>query len=293
MAKATWCSADVAITSVLHQSENIRLLSPLLGEWRRVARGPLLRDDCWMRQRYRLDQVLLDRNLAESREKARALILSGNVLVNGQRVDKAGHAVDPESAIELLQGPRYVSRGGLKLEAALDHFHLDVTGKICLDIGSSTGGFTDCLLQRGAARVYAIDVGTGQLDWKLRNDPRVIVREQVNARYLSGEQGREQVPEPVDVAVCDVSFISVTMILPVLPGLLADQGEMIILVKPQFELQRRQVRKGGIVRDPVLHRLACERIQFAVGALGFRSDIIPSPVLGAEGNREFLLYARH
>jgi len=211
------------------------------------------------------------------------------VLVNGQRVDKAGHAVDPESAIDLLESPKYVSRGGLKLEAALDHFHIDVTGKICLDVGSSTGGFTDCLLQHGAARVYAIDVGTGQLDWKLRNVPRVIVQEQVNARYLSGEQ----VPEPVDVAVCDVSFISVTMILPVLPGLLADHGEMIILVKPQFELERRQVGKGGIVRDPELHRLACEKIQAAAGALGFRSEIMPSPITGAEGNREFLLYARH
>jgi len=242
-----------------------------------------------MRLRQRLDQVLFDRNLAESREKARALILSGNVLVNGQKVDKAGQAVDPECAIELLERPKYVSRGGVKLEAALEYFHVDVRGKICLDIGSSTGGFTDCLLQRGAARVYAIDVGTGQLDWKLRNDPRVQVQERVNARYLS----REQVPEPVDVAVCDVSFISVTMILPVLPGLLADQGEMIILVKPQFELQRRQVGKGGIVRDPELHRLACERIQAAAGALGFHSDIIPSPILGAEGNREFLLYARH
>ena len=247
-----------------------------------------MRDDCHMRPRQRLDQVLLDRNLAESREKARALILSGNVLVNGQKVDKAGHAVDPDSAIQMLERPKYVSRGGVKLEAALEHFQIEVTGKICLDIGSSTGGFTDCMLQHGAARVYAIDVGTGQLDWKLRNDPRVIVQEQVNARYLS----HDQVPEPVDVAVCDVSFISVTMILPALPGLLADQGEMIILVKPQFELERRQVGKGGIVRDPELHRLACAKIQAAVAELGFHSDIIPSPILGAEGNREFLLYAR-
>jgi 23S rRNA (cytidine1920-2'-O)/16S rRNA (cytidine1409-2'-O)-methyltransferase len=248
-----------------------------------------MRDDYHMRPRQRLDQVLLDRNLAESREKARALILSGNVLVNGQKVDKAGHAVDPDSAIQMLERPKYVSRGGVKLEAALEHFQVEVTGKICLDIGSSTGGFTDCMLQHGAARVYAIDVGTGQLDWKLRNDPRVIVQEQVNARYLS----HDQVPEPVDVAVCDVSFISVTMILPALPGLLADQGEMIILVKPQFELERRQVGKGGIVRDPELHRLACVKIQAAAAELGFHSDIIPSPILGAEGNREFLLYARH
>lgn len=242
-----------------------------------------------MRPRQRLDQILLDRSLAESREKARALILSGNVLVNGRKVEKAGHPVDPEAAIELLERPKYVSRGGLKLEAALDDFQVDVAGRICADIGSSTGGFTDCLLQRGASRVYAIDVGTGQLDWKLRNDARVIVRERVNARYLS----REEIPEPVDIAVCDVSFISVTMILPVLSGLLADHGRMIVLIKPQFELERRQVGKGGIVRDPELHRLACDKIQGAVNALGFRSQVIPSPILGAEGNREFLLYAVH
>ena len=240
-------------------------------------------------KRQRLDQVLVDRQLVESREKARALILSGNVLVNGQKIDKAGHAVDPESPIEMLERPRYVSRGGLKLEAALDHFHIDATGKTCLDVGSSTGGFTDCLLQHGATRVYAIDVGTGQLDWKLRNDPRVIVAEQVNARYLN----REQVPEPVALAVCDVSFISVTMILPALPDLLDKNGGMVILVKPQFELERRQVGKGGIVREPELHRVASDKVQAAVQALGFKTSLIPSPILGAEGNREFLLYATH
>lgn len=240
-------------------------------------------------KRQRLDQVLVNRQLAESREKARALILSGNVMVKGQKIDKAGHAIDPESEIELLERPRFVSRGGLKLEAALDYYHIDVTGKTCLDVGSSTGGFTDCLLQNGAARVYAIDVGTGQLDWKLRNDPRVIAAEQVNARYLN----RQQVPEPVALAVCDVSFISVTMILPVLPGLLDENGEMVILVKPQFELERQQVGKGGIVREPELHQLACGRVQAAVQALGFKTSLIPSPILGAEGNREFLLYATH
>jgi 23S rRNA (cytidine1920-2'-O)/16S rRNA (cytidine1409-2'-O)-methyltransferase len=158
-----------------------------------------------------------------------------------------------------------------------------------LDIGSSTGGFTDCLLQRGAARVYAIDVGTGQLDWKLRNDRRVIVQEQVNARYLT----REQVPEWIALAVCDVSFISITMILPALAGLLAEDAEMVILVKPQFELDRGQVGKGGIIRDPALHLQACRRIEKATQELGFQSQIIPSPVLGAEGNQEFLLHARH
>lgn len=242
-----------------------------------------------MKQRRRLDQLLVDRGLAESREKGQALILAGQILVDGQKSDKPGRAVVLDSKIEVLEPPRYASRGGLKLEAALDHFGIQVAGTICLDIGSSTGGFTDCLLKRGAARVYAIDVGTGQLDWKLRNDPRVVLREQFNARFLS----REQVPEPAGLAVCDVSFISITMILPVLPQLLAKDAEMVILVKPQFELERRQVPKGGVIRDPALHQQACRRVEDAVAQLGFRSDIIPCPILGAEGNQEFLLYARH
>jgi 23S rRNA (cytidine1920-2'-O)/16S rRNA (cytidine1409-2'-O)-methyltransferase len=242
-----------------------------------------------MKTRQRLDLILVERGLVESREKARALILAGQVLVDGQKLDKAGHAISPEARIELLESPRYVGRGGLKLEAALDHFGIQVAGKVCLDIGSSTGGFTDCLLQRGAARVYAIDVGTGQLDWKLRNDPRVVVEEQVNARYLT----RAEVPEQIALTVCDVSFISITMILPALENLLAENGEMIILVKPQFELEREQVGKGGIIRDPRLHQQACHRVRDAVQRLGFQTDIIPSPVLGAEGNQEFLLYARH
>ncbi|MGI8743358.1 MAG: TlyA family RNA methyltransferase [Bryobacteraceae bacterium] len=237
----------------------------------------------------RIDQLLLERHLVDSREKARALILAGNVLVNGQRAEKAGHSVPVDSRVELLEMPRYVSRGGVKLEAALDHWAIPVSGAVCLDVGSSTGGFTDCLLQRGAARVYAIDAGTGQLDWKLRNDPRVVVHERVNARYLSAAD----VPEPIALAVCDVSFISVTMILPVLPPLLSPTGRMVILVKPQFELERGQVGKGGIVREPELHRLACERVEASVRHLGFRAEIIPSPILGAEGNHEFLLYATH
>ena len=239
--------------------------------------------------RQRLDLLGVERGLVESREKARALILAGQVLVNGQKADKAGANVDIEANIEMLAQPRYVGRGGLKLEAALDHFGIVVAGKVCLDVGSSTGGFTDCLLQRGAARVYAIDVGTGQLDWKLRNDPRVIVHEQVNARYVS----RDQVPEPIDLAVCDVSFISITMILPALAALLASHAEMVILVKPQFELERQQVGKGGIIRDPALHLEACNRVEQAIQVLGFHAQIIPSPVLGAEGNQEFLLHARH
>ena len=237
----------------------------------------------------RLDQLLVERGLAPSREKARALVLAGQVLLNGQRADKAGRSVPDDSRLELLEPPPYVSRGGLKLEAALEHFHISVDGRICLDVGSSTGGFTDCLLQHGAARVYAIDVGTGQLDWKLRNDPRVIVHERVNARYLSARE----VPEPVSLAVADVSFISVTMILPAIAPLLSDGAEMVILVKPQFELEKHQVGKGGIIRDPALHLRACQRIEKAVEQLGFRTAIIPSPILGAEGNQEFLLYARH
>jgi 23S rRNA (cytidine1920-2'-O)/16S rRNA (cytidine1409-2'-O)-methyltransferase len=242
-----------------------------------------------MKARTRLDLLVVERGLAESREKARALILAGQVLVNGQKADKAGANVDTNAKIEMLAQPRYVGRGGLKLEAALDHFGILVAGKICLDVGSSTGGFTDCLLQRGAARVYAIDAGTGQLDWKLRNDSRVIVHEQTNARHLS----RREVPEPIDLAVCDVSFISITMILPAITGLLAGHAEMVILVKPQFELERNQVGKGGIIRDPALHLQACRRVEQAVQTLGFHSQIIPSPVLGAEGNQEFLLHARH
>lgn len=239
--------------------------------------------------RERLDVLLVARGLADSREKARALILAGQVLVNGQKADKAGATIDAGARIELLAQPRYVGRGGLKLEAALDHFAISPAGKICLDIGSSTGGFTDCLLQRGAARVYAIDVGTGQLDWKLRNDPRVTVQEKVNARYLTAEQ----VPEPIALAVCDVSFISITMILPAIVPLLAPEGEMVILVKPQFELDRDQVGKGGIIRDPQLHQQACQRVETAVRELGFHTQMIASPVLGAEGNQEFLLHARH
>src|SRR5260370_19426235 len=181
--------------------------------------------------------LLVEGGLGQSREKGRALILAGQVLVHGQKIDKAGHSVSIDSKIDVLESPKFVGRGGLNLEAALDHFRIQTAGKVCLDIGSSTGGFTDCLLQRGAARIYAIDVGTAQLDWKLRTDPRVVVHEQVNARYL----GREQVPEPIDLAVCDVSFISITMILPLLPNLLAERSAMVILVKPQFELERHQV----------------------------------------------------
>jgi 23S rRNA (cytidine1920-2'-O)/16S rRNA (cytidine1409-2'-O)-methyltransferase len=238
----------------------------------------------------RLDQLLVDRGLAESRARAKALVLAGAVLVNGQRADKPGHAIALDARVEVPARQPYVSRGGFKLAAALDHWKIDVAGKPCFDAGASTGGFTDCLLQRGAARVYAFDVGHGQLDWKLRNDPRVICREGVNLRHLDALAG---VGERAALAVADVSFISVTLILPALCRVLAPEGEMVILVKPQFEVGRDEVGKGGIVRDPALHEAACKRVAHAVRGAGFRTDMIASPILGAEGNQEFLLYAAH
>ena len=239
--------------------------------------------------RMRLDQLLCERGLAATREKAKALILAGQVTVNAQRSDKAGKEIDLDAAIEVAAPPPYVSRGGHKLAKALDHWAIDPAGWICLDIGSSTGGFTDCLLQRGAARVYAFDVGTNQMDWKLRNDPRVVLRENTNARNLQPAD----VAETSRLAVCDVSFISVTIILPALPPLLCEDGGLVVLVKPQFEVGREQVGKGGIVRDGQLHQQAIDRVATAARALGYRTDWIDSPILGAEGNKEFLLYARH
>lgn len=237
--------------------------------------------------------MLVDRGLVESRTQAQALILAGEVMVDGQKSDKPGRSVPDDSRIELLAKLPYVSRGGLKLAAALDHWAIPVEGKTCLDVGSSTGGFTDCLLQRGAARVWCIDVGKGQLDWKLRNDPRVTVREGVNARYLDPADFAER----FDLAVCDASFISTTLLVPPMATLLKEsnghkRGEMVILVKPQFEAGKEQVGKGGIVRDPEVHRAACDRVRASVESLGFRASIIDSPILGAEGNREFLLYAQ-
>ena len=237
----------------------------------------------------RIDQLLVERGLAGSREKAKALVLAGQVFVNGQKAAKAGHSVPADCDVELAERLPYVSRGGQKLAAALDHFGIAVRDKVCLDVGASTGGFTDCLLQRGAARVHAVDVGAGQIAWKLRTDPRVVLHEKLNARNLRFED----IGELVEVAVCDVSFISVTLIVPRLPAVLRENSEMVILVKPQFEAGRGQVGKGGVVRDPEVHRGACERVEEAVGRIGYRSSIIESPVLGAEGNREFLLYASH
>ena len=194
-----------------------------------------------------------------------------------------------DSRIEILARPPYVSRGGLKLAGALRHFAIDVAGKTCLDIGASTGGFTDALLQAGAARVHAVDVGAGQLDWKLRTDPRVVLHEGINARALKFED----IGERVDFIACDVSFISVTLILPAAVPLLQPAGQMVILIKPQFEAGKGQVGKGGIVRDPAVHQAACERVARAVRELGFETSMMESPILGAEGNKEFLLYAHH
>jgi len=235
----------------------------------------------------RLDRLIVERGLAESREKAQALIMAGQVRVNRQKAAKPGQSVDAACQVEVLARPPFVSRGGLKLAAALRHFAIEVTGATCFDIGCSTGGFTDCLLQSGAARVHAIDVGYGQIDWKLRTDPRVVLHEGINARDLKFED----VCESADLIVCDVSFISVTLILPAAVPLLRPAGQMVILIKPQFEVGRGQVGKGGIVRDPQLHQAACERVAVAVHELGFATGMVESPILGAKGNKEFLLYA--
>jgi len=237
----------------------------------------------------RLDRLLVDRGLADSREKAQALIMAGEVLLNGQKAAKPGQAVAPDAAVEVLARPPYVSRGGLKLAAALRQFAIDVTGQVCLDIGASTGGFCDAVLQAGAARVHAVDVGAGQLAWPLRTDPRVVVHEGINARDLHFSD----IGELVSLITYDVSFISVTLILPAAVPLLQSAGRMVILIKPQFEVGKGQVGKGGIVRDPSLHQAACERVESAVCSLGFETSIMVSPILGAEGNKEFLLYAHH
>jgi 23S rRNA (cytidine1920-2'-O)/16S rRNA (cytidine1409-2'-O)-methyltransferase len=241
--------------------------------------------------RDRLDRALVERGLAETRERAQALIMAGEVLVNGQKASKPGQLIAADSRLETTARLRYVSRGGLKLEAALRDFGIDVNGFVIADFGSSTGGFTDCLLQAGAARVHAIDVGTGQLDWRLRNDPRVVVHEGVNARYLTSD---DLAGETVDLAVCDVSFISATMILPAMVKVLktGPDGRIVVLVKPQFEVGRDQVGKGGIVRDPALHEAACAKVRLCAKELGFATQIIDSPITGAEGNKEFLLYGR-
>ncbi|GBC83526.1 16S/23S rRNA (cytidine-2'-O)-methyltransferase TlyA [bacterium HR10] len=241
--------------------------------------------------RERIDRLLVRRGLAETRERAQALVLAGQVFVDGHRVDKPGKFVAEEARIE-IHGPslRYVSRGGLKLEAALRAFDIAVAGGVCLDIGASTGGFTDCLLQHGARLVYAVDVGYGQLDWRLRQDPRVVVREGVNARYLKPED----FPTRFDLITIDVSFISLTKILPAAAPLLRPSGVILALIKPQFEVGRGEVGKGGIVRDPEKHQRAVEKIRtFAEDELSLVcTGIMESPILGSEGNKEFFICLR-
>jgi 23S rRNA (cytidine1920-2'-O)/16S rRNA (cytidine1409-2'-O)-methyltransferase len=235
----------------------------------------------------RLDRLLVLRGLAPTREKAQAMILAGLVSVGGRRADKAGTPVEEDAEVEVA-GPAhpYVSRGGLKLAAALDAFGLDASGRVCLDVGASTGGFTDCLLQRGASRVYAVDVGHGQLDARLRADPRVVVRERVNARGLS----RGDVPETVWLAAIDVSFISLRLVLPAVVPLVEDGGAVVALVKPQFEAGRAEVPRGGVVRDEAVRRRVVDEVAAAGRALGLSvAGSIPSPIRGAAGNEEFLL----
>jgi len=238
--------------------------------------------------RLRLDQALVSQGLCESREQAKRLVLAGEVLVNGEPQSKPGTPVAADANFFIKQRPRYVGRGGLKLEGALHHFGVDPTGWVALDIGASTGGFTDCLLQHGASRVYAFDVGTNQLAWKIRSDPRVISKENYNVRYLL----QDDIGEPLDLIVADVSFISLTLVLPPALKLLKPNGQCIVLVKPQFELSRNQIGPGGIVRDPAFHQEACDKIQHFIEAAPDLQwqGIMESPIQGGDGNREFLAW---
>ena len=243
-----------------------------------------------MSNKTRLDVLLTERGLLDSRQKAQATIMSGIVFVNGQRVDKVGTAVSNDALIE-IRGTTlpYVSRGGLKLEKAMQTFPLTLTGKICADIGASTGGFTDCMLQNGAKKVYAVDVGYGQLDWKLRNDARVVCMERTNARYLT----HEEIPEELDFASIDVSFISLKLIFPALYGLLREGGEIACLIKPQFEAGREKVGKKGVVRDPAVHLEVLEHFLIHAKENHFTVlGITYSPIRGPEGNIEYLGFLR-
>ena len=244
--------------------------------------------------RERIDKLLVERGLAESRTKAQAMVMAGVVLVDEQRVEKPSHQFDTNSSIRIKGGDdpttRYVGRGGLKLEAALREFQIDVSGFTCLDVGASTGGFTDCLLQNGAKKVFAVDVGHNQIDWRLRNDPRVEVREGVNARYLTPKD----FPQKFNLVVIDVSFISVTKVLPAIVPLLAPTGAIIALIKPQFEVGRGEVGGGGIVRDAAKRLRVVEEVNGAARTLGLEPvKVIESPITGAEGNVEFLALYRN
>ena len=264
----------------------ILLQPPRLCKYPRLAIAPFLRYDCIKLMKIpkqRMDLLLVERGLAESRARAQRLIRAGLVRVGGQVSDKPGTQVPVSAEIALQARPRFASRGGEKMEAALLRFELDVAGAVVADVGASTGGFTDCLLQRGAARVYAVDVGYGQLDWRLRNDSRVVVMERTNARYL------ESLPEPVDLVTADVSFISLGLILPAAVGWLRPDGQVVALIKPQFEAGRREVGKGGVVRDPDVHRRVLERVLGKAAGLGLGlRGLMPSPLRGPAGNVEFL-----
>ena len=240
-------------------------------------------------KRSRLDLFLVEQGLCASREQAQRAVMAGEVRIGDQVVTKSSVMVEPGAAVSLRAPLRYVGRGGLKLEGALEHFQISAQGVTALDLGASTGGFTDCLLQRGAARVYAIDVGHGQLAWKIRNDPRVVVREKLNARYLS----RDDVPERIDLCVIDVSFISLTLILPNAFDLVTPNGVILALIKPQFELQAADVAHGGIVRDPALHEKAQNKIRdFVLNAGHNVVGLVPSGITGADGNHEFFICVR-
>ena len=238
----------------------------------------------------RADQLLVDRGLAESRARAQALILAGLVFLGEKKIDKAGQQVAPDVALEVRgRDHPWVSRGGIKLAHAIDHFGIDVTDMIAIDVGSSTGGFTDVLLSKGAARVYAVDSGTNQLAWKLRNDPRVIVHEQTSARILTADH----VPEPIDIIVCDASFISLAKVLERPMGFARPGAHLVALIKPQFEAGREEVGKGGVVRDPAVHERVCEEVRAWLTGQGWLVEgLTTSPITGPQGNVEFLIYAR-
>ena len=242
-----------------------------------------------MAKKLRLDQLLVGKGLFPSREQARRAVMAGEIKVGSRIAMKASELLEDDAPISLKPAQKYVGRGGLKLESALDYFKIDMRGKTALDIGASTGGFTDCMLQRGVEKVYAVDVGHGQLNWKLRSDPRVIVLEKINARFLS----RKHIPELIDVCVIDVSFISLTLILPNAFDLITPTGVILALIKPQFELQRADVGRGGIVRDPELHRKAQDRIVAFVTHSGHVvTGIVPSAIKGTDGNQEFFACIR-
>lgn len=238
-------------------------------------------------KKLRIDELLVFKGLAESRTKAQALIISGKVLCNGNQVQKSSEKADINSKIELKEGITFVSRAGQKLEFAIQHFNINVCGMIAMDVGASTGGFTDCLLKYGAKKVYAIDVGYGILDSKLRNDSRVVNIEKTNIRYLE----KEKINEPIDIAVIDVSFISLTKVIPKVLEFLKNSGEIIALIKPQFELTPKEVGRGGVVKDLELQNKAVEKIKNFINDLGLKVvGVIPSPITGKKGNLEYLIY---